>query len=128
MLQTTAVAMLIAFALQTGVPSKPLEVESASLLTRQDVADMIYEVAPLYGVSPEWMITIAQCESNLEPYAIGARGEIGPMQFLPHGGIWSETPFGVLGIAPDHVSVHVQIEMGAWLLSRGYAYHWACAR
>lgn len=98
-------------------------------LTTYDVVDLIDLHAAPYGEYIRYIMhEVAWCESEYHPYQTGARGEIGPFQFLPVGGVWGYTDYGRRGIRPDWVSVDEQIRMAAWLIASGYLSHWTCAR
>lgn len=97
-------------------------------LTTYDVVDLIDLHAAPYGEYIHYIMhEVAWCESKYHPYRIGARGEVGPFQFLPVGGVWGYTDYGRRGIRPDWVSVEEQIRWAAWLMASGYLSHWTCA-
>jgi len=67
--------------------------------SQQQVESILTAAADAAGVDPAWLISTAECESDLNPYAYNASGPYdGVLQFLPstfaaHGGtdIWDPT-------------------------------------
>jgi soluble lytic murein transglycosylase-like protein len=60
-----------------------------ALATGYTVADTeaaITEASAHYGLGYQYLHGVVWCESRLEPYAVGSRGERGPVQILPGGG------------------------------------------
>jgi hypothetical protein len=98
-----------ALGLPIGPPPAPGSVEA-----------IIRAAALRHGVSPEWMVKIARCESGLRPHAFNPVGPYyGIFQFLmstfrAHGGtdIWDP---------------YQQAEITATMLSHGGARAWGCA-
>jgi hypothetical protein len=84
------------------------------------VEAIIRAAAARHGVSPDWMVKIARCESGLRPHAFNPVGPYyGIFQFLmstfhAHGGtdIWDP---------------YQQAEITATMLSHGGARAWGCA-
>ena len=85
-----------------------------------DIVGIIRAAAAKYGVSGDWMVNIAECESGLRPNAYNPRGPyIGLFQFLQstftaNGGtnIWDPTD---------------QANVAAKMLANGQAHQWSCA-
>lgn len=85
-----------------------------------DIVAIIRAAAAQYGVSGDWMVQIAECESGLRPNAYNPRGPyIGLFQFLAstfraNGGtnIWDPTD---------------QANVTAKMLAHGQAWQWSCA-
>jgi soluble lytic murein transglycosylase-like protein len=96
-----------------GIPVGPAPIPGS-------VESIIRAAAGRHGVSPDWMVKIARCESGLRPHAFNPVGPYyGIFQFLmstfrAHGGtdIW------------DPVQ---QAEITATMLSHGGARAWGCA-
>jgi Transglycosylase SLT domain len=98
-----------ALGLPIGPPPAPGSIEA-----------IIRDAASRHGVSPDWMVKIARCESGLRPHAFNPVGPYyGIFQFLmstfrAHGGtdIWDP---------------YQQAEITATMLSHGGARAWGCA-
>lgn len=85
---------------------------TASNVTRDDVIAYVHHYAWLYGVDAHIPLYIGQCESQLEPYAVGDRGlSIGPFQFHEYG-LWPWTPAGREGYSRWNAMMNVK--MGVW--------------
>lgn len=91
--------------------------------TAEAIATTIAERATAYGVDPDWLISVAWCESKLDPFAIGAQGEVGLFQLHPRGKLVTFTRY-----YRDPWSVWEQSDFTAWQISIGQAAHWSCAR
>jgi soluble lytic murein transglycosylase-like protein len=97
---------------RAAIPSGPVD--------KNSVAGIILAAAARWGVSGDWMLKIARCESGLNPHAYNPRGPyIGLFQFLmstfTHNGgtnIWD---------AAD------QANITAKMLAHGQAHQWSCA-
>jgi hypothetical protein len=113
----TVAAVMLAFA--------PTATAAADL-SWQEVEQWIWNDAAEFGVSGQWLIWVARCEAAGDPFARGARGEVGPFQWLPWAGsLWWSTPAGRAGISPWDIRMNVR--MAAWAWSRGLSHHWSCA-
>lgn len=85
-----------------------------------DIVAIIRAAAARYGVSGDWMVNIAECESGLRSNAVNPRGPyIGLFQFLQstftaNGGtnIWDPAD---------------QANIAARMLANGQARQWSCA-
>ncbi|MDE3103183.1 MAG: transglycosylase SLT domain-containing protein [Chloroflexota bacterium] len=78
-----------------------------------------------FGIDPDRLVAIARCESNLDPLAVGAAGELGIMQFKPATFRANAAP---LGYRIDQIfDVRAQARTAAQMLSRGQAWQWSCA-
>jgi uncharacterized protein YraI len=85
------------------------------------ITSIIYDAAARYGVSGDWLLAVAQCESNLVPGAYGAAGEVGIFQFMP------STYYGYGGQG-DIWNPYNQADLAASMFAQGLSYHWTCAR
>ena len=86
------------------------------------IIQIIYDAAGRYGVSGEWILNTADCESGLDPWAYNAvTGDCGVFQFSP--ATWAEW-----GGDPAVIwDVWSQAEMAAWAFSVGMHSHWCCS-
>ncbi len=92
-------------------------------VTCYDVQDWISEYASIYHVSSQYLLSVASCESKLNPYAVGSNGEIGPFQFLPSG-IWWSLPMSNEGSVYD---VRLNVKAAVYAFSVGLGSNWSCA-
>ncbi|MFN2452195.1 MAG: transglycosylase SLT domain-containing protein [Candidatus Dormibacteria bacterium] len=83
------------------------------------IESIIRAAAARHGVSGDWMVKIARCESGMNPRAVNPNGHYGLFQFsystfYGHGGtdIWDPSQ---------------QSEITARMLSQGQAGQWSCA-
>ncbi|MBV9101128.1 MAG: transglycosylase SLT domain-containing protein [Candidatus Dormibacteraeota bacterium] len=90
------------------------------IVDKNGVVGIILAAAARWGVSGTWMVSIARCESGLNPHAVNPRGPyLGLFQFLmstfTHNGgtnIWDPAD---------------QANITAKMLAHGQAYQWSCA-
>lgn len=87
-------------------------------------ASMINAAAAMYGVSPDLMNHIINCESGYNPLAYNPSGATGIAQFMPgtFNGSWN--PYRGEGIW----SAHAQIYAMALKISLGGVSAWVCSR
>lgn len=84
------------------------------------IIGIIQAAAARWGVSGDWMVKIARCESGLNPRAYNPRGPyIGLFQFL-------ESTFRGNGGTNIYDPVD-QANITAKMLAHGQAYQWSCA-
>jgi hypothetical protein len=101
-------------------PEAALGLPPGPVLAPDSVEGIIRAAAERHGVSANWMVKIARCESGLRPHAFNPVGPyFGIFQFLmstfrAHGGtdIWDP---------------YQQAEITATMLSHGGARAWGCA-
>lgn len=116
-------AALAAALLLAALAARPSHAQRA--FTPADVHALIQHYAAAYGVSAPWLLAVAECESGLQPYAVGRLGEVGAFQWHPRG-LWPYTPDGRIGVSPWDVEANIR--NAAWAFSRGLSFHWSCAR
>lgn len=95
-----------------------------------NVEQIVREAARKYGISEDYFVSIAMCESTLNPNAVnygyyaGGGHPTGLFQYLPEtwNRIGGRSPYGVRDI---YNPVH-QAEVTAWAFANGYAGEWAC--
>ena len=83
------------------------------------VESIIRAAAARHGVSGDWMVRIARCESGLNPHAVNPNGHYGLFQF-------SRSTFSSHG-GTDIWDAGQQSEITARMLSQGQAGQWSCA-
>jgi hypothetical protein len=84
------------------------------------VIGIIQAAAARWGVSGDWMVKIARCESGLRTNAYNPRGPyIGLFQFL-------QSTFRNNG-GQDIYSAYDQSDIAAKMLAHGQAHQWSCA-
>jgi hypothetical protein len=86
------------------------------------IVGIIYDAAWRHGVSGEWLLNTAVCESQLNPWAYNTMtGDCGLFQFKP--ATWTEW-----GGHPDALwDVWSQADMAAWAFSVGLHTLWCCS-
>jgi hypothetical protein len=82
------------------------------------VIDAIYYWAGQYGVSADWLMSVAACESGFDPNAVGPNGEIGVFQWMPS--TWAAYSGGNIWDPWE------QARMTASAFSQGLSYMWVC--
>jgi len=106
---------------ETTGEAAPAPVVAAPASSGNPIVDIITEAANKYGQNPAAMISIARCESGLNPQAYNSRsGASGLFQFLP--GTWRTTPFASYSIFDPWASANA----AAWMWSQGRRGEWVC--
>lgn len=89
--------------------------------TRDEIVAIIYDAADQYGQNRSAMLTVAQCESLLDPNAVnGYSNASGLFQFLP--GTWATTPFAGADIFDPVANANA----AGWMWSVGRRGEWVC--
>lgn len=84
--------------------------------------------AARFGVSADWLLRVAVCESSRDVLAVGAAGEIGPAQFHPRGIWWDLPESRLVPLDFSRTSLRMQIQAFARAFSLGLWFYWSCAR
>ena len=86
------------------------------------IISTIYDAAGRHGVSGDWLLNTAVCESQLDPWAYNdLTGDVGLFQFKPS--TWAEW-----GADPSAIwDVWSQADMAAWAFAQGLHTHWCCS-
>ena len=86
------------------------------------IVSIIYEAGARYGVSGDWLLNTAACESGLDPWAYNEiTGDCGVFQFNPATWVeWGGDPSVIW-------DVWSQADMAAWAFSVGLHSHWCCS-
>ena len=88
--------------------------------SRQQIVRIIYDAADRYDQSRSAMLRVAECESNLDPYAVNPSGSYGLFQFIRS--TWKSTPFG----GQDIFDPKANANAAAWMWSEGRKSEWVC--
>jgi uncharacterized protein YraI len=88
--------------------------------SRKQIVRYITQAANEYNQSPEDMLRVAQCESNLDPYAVNPSGSYGLFQFIRS--TWKSTPYG----KEDVFDPQANSRAAAWMWSQGRKSEWVC--
>ena len=86
------------------------------------VSDVIIERANAHNISASMMLRLADCESRMDPRAVGKEGEVGLMQLHPRGLL---PEFFRLGYG-NPWSAWQQSDFTARMLADGLGRHWSC--
>lgn len=89
----------------------------------QSIEDVILDRAAAHGVSGPALVALAQCESRLDPFAVGSQGEVGLFQLLPRVGLLPT--FYAWGYG-NPWSAWEQSDFTARAIAAGMRYHWHC--
>jgi len=81
---------------------------------------IIYAAADRYDQSRSDMLRVAECESNLDPYAVNPSGSYGLFQFIRT--TWKSTPYG----KEDIFNPEANANAAAWMWSEGRKSEWVC--
>ena len=86
------------------------------------IVSTIYDAAGRHGVSGDWLLNTAICESGLDPWAYNPMtGDSGVFQFKPETWVaWGGDPNALW-------DVWSQADMAAWAFSAGLHTHWCCS-
>jgi hypothetical protein len=88
--------------------------------SRQEIVHFIYDAADKYGQSREDMLRVAQCESNLDPYAVNPSGSYGLFQFIRT--TWRSTPYGDKDVFDPKANANA----AGWMWAQGRKSEWVC--
>lgn len=86
-----------------------------------DIRALVVERALAHGANAAALVTTIGCESQFDPRAVGAQGELGLTQLHPQGLLPS---FYKLGYR-DVWSAEQQADFAALMFASGQAYHWS---
>lgn len=88
--------------------------------SHQQIVRIIYDAADRYNQSRSDMLRVAECESNLDPYAVNPSGSYGLFQFIRS--TWRSTPYGNRDIFDPKANANA----AAWMWSEGRKSEWVC--
>jgi uncharacterized protein YraI len=107
--------------LETPADPKPeTDKHGNSEYSRKQIVRIIYAAADRYGQSRSAMLRVAECESNLDPYAVNPSGSYGLFQFIRS--TWESTPYGNNDIFDPEANANA----AAWMWSEGRKSEWVC--
>ena len=107
--------------LETPADPKPeTERHGNSEYSRKQIVRIIYAAADRYGQSKSAMLRVAECESNLDTYAVNPSGSYGLFQFIRS--TWESTPYGNKDIFDPEANANA----AAWMWSEGRKSEWVC--
>lgn len=81
-----AVAVTLALfllSLPTELGQDPPVIQSASLLSKKEIAKIIWQVATRHELDPALLQAVIRVESNFNPMAVSPKGALGLMQLMP---------------------------------------------
>jgi hypothetical protein len=82
-----------------------------------------------YGISEDYLVSVAMCESTMNPNAVnynyyaGGGNPTGLFQYLPE--TWSRISSRA-GVVGDIYDYKAQAKVTAWAFANGYAGEWEC--
>ena len=88
--------------------------------SQREIVRIIYDAADRYDQSRSDMLRVAECESNLDPYAVNPSGSYGLFQFIRS--TWESTPYGHRDIFDPEANANA----AAWMWSEGRKSEWVC--
>lgn len=88
--------------------------------SRRQIVSIIYAAADRYDQPRSDMLRVAECESNLDPYAVNPSGSYGLFQFIRS--TWKSTPYGDKDIFDPEANANA----AAWMWSEGRKSEWVC--
>ena len=88
--------------------------------SRREIVRIIYDAADRYGQSRSAMLRVAECESNLDPYAVNPSGSYGLFQFIRS--TWKSTPYGDKDIFDPKANANA----AGWMWAQGRKSEWVC--
>lgn len=113
------------------VPSLNLTTQhSAPTQATGDIEAIVRAAANKYGISEDYFVSVARCESTLNPTAVnhnyyaGGGNPSGLFQYLPE--TWSRISSRA-GVSGDVFDATINAEVTGWAFANGYSNEWACA-
>ncbi|MFN2587003.1 MAG: transglycosylase SLT domain-containing protein [Actinomycetota bacterium] len=101
---------------ETPSPSSHAGAAEAPAAPAGSIAEIVYSAAAEYGISGEYLLSVAACESGLNPSAVNPAGYYGLFQF--GSGTWATEGYGSIY---DPVA---QARTAARMLAGGQASRW----
>lgn len=104
--------------------NKTLSGVNTAYASENSIQDTIRNAASKYGVSGDYLLRIANCESTFNPRAYNPSGATGLFQYKPATWASFSDRAGYSGASIYNVTA--QANVTAWAFSNGLAYHWEC--
>jgi uncharacterized protein YraI len=98
----------------------PRGTASRRVFSREEIVRVIYAAADRFGQPRADMLRVAECESNLDPYAVNASGSYGLFQFV--ASTWESTPYANKDVFDPKANANA----AAWMWSVGRRNEWVC--
>lgn len=110
----------------TVITPEPIS-RSLDIQTPTEISEIVAAAARRHGVDVAFALRIVWCESRFDPNAVGDHGAaVGAWQF--HLPTWAANARR-LGIEGDfRRDPYLSSEVASWMLARGQAHQWTCAR
>ena len=100
--------------------TSPRGTEARRVYSREEIIQVIYDAADRYRQPRADMLRVAECESNLDPYAVNPSGSYGLFQFVTS--TWNSTPYADRDIFDPRANANA----AAWMWSVGRRAEWVC--
>jgi uncharacterized protein YraI len=88
--------------------------------SRREIVRFIYGAADRYDQDRDDMLRVAECESNLDPYAVNPSGSYGLFQFIRS--TWKSTPYA----RDDIFDPEANANAAGWMWAEGRKSEWVC--
>jgi uncharacterized protein YraI len=88
--------------------------------SRREIVRFIYDAADRYDQDRNDMLRVAECESNLDPYAVNPSGSYGLFQFIRS--TWKSTPYA----RDDIFDPEANANAAGWMWAEGRKSEWVC--
>lgn len=100
--------------------TSPRGTEARRVYSRQEIVQIIYDAADRYRQPRADMLRVAECESNLDPYAVNPSGSYGLFQFIDS--TWQSTPYADRDVFDPRANANA----AGWMWSVGRRGEWVC--
>ena len=100
--------------------TSPRGTEARRVYSREEIVQIIYAAADRYDQPRADMLRVAECESNLDPYAVNPSGSYGLFQFIRSS--WESTPYADRDIFDPRANANA----AGWMWSVGRRNEWVC--
>ncbi len=94
--------------------------DARRVYSREEIVQVIYAAADRYEQPRADMLRVAECESNLDPYAVNPSGSYGLFQFI--SSTWESTPYAEKDVFDPRANANA----AGWMWSVGRRGEWVC--